>query len=1262
VQWGGGGLPAHPQDDPVYFGPAFRPPPPGLAVSGDMKLLACKRPTTTSTFYVDSGAGQCLSSCSAAFITLEPCHIEVIGIAGSSPIFGIGTAVFALSVNGEEVLVRIHNCLYSFGEFNLLSVSQMQTIQQNSLDLSLPAPSIRLSSTLGSGATKGGTRFLDFPLKMDDGLYALIMEPISSEDPRHLTSEVFDVTSPDDYIPLTHKSVQTDGKSKLTRQIWTTMVVPSASPQGRIFTLAASLDFHSELLALSDRFLAPAAIPPSRRQFDVSSAKDMSDLSIRFLGGGTDRILRTVSISNGLSEPPSKKHARVPPLNFPQGNMKKFKTPRVSKDLVGHLHTAEIAEVLYTDTIYTGDRKFPYAQVFVDRVSRYGDVIPLKSRTEIGAALVTFVCRHYTPLILISDNIAENHGGDLVEQCRKRDIKQLFTCPYHPQMDFAEGYIGRITTMASFAMVYSGAPLFMWVWGVKTAVFIDHIMAAYYSAQKVWATPYELVHGEPFPDASIIVPFGCGVLVLLTKTDRAKFKSRCALMIFVHYADDHPLYTYAVYSPLTRKVLMRQDCIFLPTLFPMRAARASAGLDPEGEPLVPFRSPERIRAGEDPDLSFQGWTDQDPLPEYEDHVLGPSLRRPKDCEVTEAENQRVSLEIPSYHPSHPSFGGTSGVAVMAPPKMGRVDHTRKDIPNTQTPSMEIAITEMSGSTSGSVPKASTQPISSTQPMTLTFADAYRGHTGPVDFRFLPMPPAEHQMFRFDGDRGISFTIKLRFTGFERPNQYYRVFENLTVRILHYRIAIQILRVDPRGIRMFVQDQRLFHRGTISDRFDPDHPAVQTPYLVRNSVLEIRLVPIGDFGPAPRSVNFWGYPIPNSDDTANVGESLESSLPDIEATPTDMAGEDIDPELIAIAAPPVPGRTILVPPVRASSRARAQRESTSLDRVVNVPTRHRPVGDRWYYASGGPDETKSGEPRNLVLSSMGSSSVEEPEQSELPLTRTQSNQLIKQFDQEGRNRRNLFKAKIKQVWTSRAHPQPLTDEKGETPLADSTEVQISPDRDSESVDGFADSLVDVNFALDNFLARRLGTGGLLDINVVFDEFMFLQLGRFDETLQANKHLFLAEIYRRVNGRMESLGGGLVSDELLQQRTAALWSGLRRVYFHQVEPEPDVDSQESSPLLPRKRPRVPDDLNTSEPRHPPPDDSDDPPSELFLTSNTQPVQPDDDFDSPRTGGSSNGEDIEDCGSKDVGGTKKVGWSPHVEDLTELSESLSLGEKIP
>ncbi len=132
-------------------------------------------------------------------------------------------------------------------------------------------------------------------------------------------------------------------------------------------------------------------------------------------------------------------------------------------------------------------------------------------------------------------------------------------------------------------------------------------MASFYSTQQVWATPYELVHGELFPDASIVVPFGCGVLVLLTEKERAKFKSRCALMIFVHYTDSHPLYTYAVYSPRTRKVLMRQDCIFLTKLFPMRVARVATGMGPNGEALHPIRSPMGTQQYIDPELSFADW-------------------------------------------------------------------------------------------------------------------------------------------------------------------------------------------------------------------------------------------------------------------------------------------------------------------------------------------------------------------------------------------------------------------------------------------------------------------------------------------------------------------------------------------------------------------------------------------------------------------------------------------------------------------------------
>ncbi len=131
-------------------------------------------------------------------------------------------------------------------------------------------------------------------------------------------------------------------------------------------------------------------------------------------------------------------------------------------------------------------------------------------------------------------------------------------------------------------------PLFMWVFAIKCAVFINNITACYYSKVKQWATPYELVHGEPFPDTSIVVPFGCGALILNEMKDRSKFKTRCTFMVFLHYADEHPLFTYAFYSPRTKRVVYRQDCIFLTSVFPMRTARIASGLSAEGEALHAF--------------------------------------------------------------------------------------------------------------------------------------------------------------------------------------------------------------------------------------------------------------------------------------------------------------------------------------------------------------------------------------------------------------------------------------------------------------------------------------------------------------------------------------------------------------------------------------------------------------------------------------------------------------------------------------------------
>ncbi len=98
----------------------------------------------------------------------------------------------------------------------------------------------------------------------------------------------------------------------------------------------------------------------------------------------------------------------------------------------------------------------------------------------------------------------------------------------------------------------------------------------------MWATPYELIHGEAYPDSSIVVPFGCAVLVLLEKEDRENFETTCAMMIFVHYAQDHPLYLSALFSPDKNDSI--QIRLHFPDGFPMRMAKTKGRHTSDGSP------------------------------------------------------------------------------------------------------------------------------------------------------------------------------------------------------------------------------------------------------------------------------------------------------------------------------------------------------------------------------------------------------------------------------------------------------------------------------------------------------------------------------------------------------------------------------------------------------------------------------------------------------------------------------------------------------
>jgi hypothetical protein len=151
-------------------------------------LVSLSLPTPLAIlFHVDSGAGQSMCSCSDAFLSLRSCAIEVIGVSGSLPIFGIGTAMFVVETFARlPIVVLIHDCLLSQGSpFNLLSVSQFQSSQRNSVNFSKPQPSLFVSAS-------SGRAFL--PLTLEDGLYSFLAEPIYPSDDRYRSLPRFDLT------------------------------------------------------------------------------------------------------------------------------------------------------------------------------------------------------------------------------------------------------------------------------------------------------------------------------------------------------------------------------------------------------------------------------------------------------------------------------------------------------------------------------------------------------------------------------------------------------------------------------------------------------------------------------------------------------------------------------------------------------------------------------------------------------------------------------------------------------------------------------------------------------------------------------------------------------------------------------------------------------------------------------------------------------------------------------------------------------------
>ena len=438
-------------------------------------------------------------ACGGAFIPSETrtCSIEIEGVAGNLEVRMMGTAeLVVVTDRGKAIILRLANSLLSRGHHSLVGLAHIQMNPKVKVSLTNEDPNIKV----------GGHRI---PLQLQGGTYVLPFSVVSDNDPRRSKLPVVPLSLPGRYVPPTFHHPDGSVVWKSTARA----IVPAAYVRRRLKTpLRALVGFRERVAALSDSvFIDSTTRPQAHRHYAASSPTDMEKLSTRFVGTSTGRLKQTIKVSNGLTE----RKGVVQPNRFPQGTLTRNKTPRVFKNIVHHLHEASVAECVYTDTFETDDVAFHHGQAFVCYKSRFGAVFPIQSRKMVVQAFRQFCADVFTPLILIRDNISENTGKELMRACREVKCQSGFSTPYMQQQDFAEGFIRHVCRLAAFGMVYSGAPMFLWRYAILSAVFIYNITAGWYSKEDMWATPYELVYGEPFPDSSIVVPFGCAALILL---------------------------------------------------------------------------------------------------------------------------------------------------------------------------------------------------------------------------------------------------------------------------------------------------------------------------------------------------------------------------------------------------------------------------------------------------------------------------------------------------------------------------------------------------------------------------------------------------------------------------------------------------------------------------------------------------------------------------------------------------------------------------
>ena len=198
----------------------------------------------------------------------------------------------------------------------------------------------------------------------------------------------------------------------------------------------------------------------------------------------------------------------------------------------------------------TGILGFRYVISFTDDYSGMHFVYFLKQKNDATVALTQFLAesRSYGSIQrLRTDNGTEFTGKAFQKILRENGIKHETSAPYSPhQNGTAERTWRTLFSMARCLLKESNLPQNMWVYAVKTAVFIRNRC---YS-QSRQQTPYFLMTGEK-PNLEKMQTFG-SVCYAYEHTPKGKLDARATKGIFVGFSQRSP--AYLVYNPESHSV------------------------------------------------------------------------------------------------------------------------------------------------------------------------------------------------------------------------------------------------------------------------------------------------------------------------------------------------------------------------------------------------------------------------------------------------------------------------------------------------------------------------------------------------------------------------------------------------------------------------------------------------------------------------------------------------------------------------------------